>query len=233
MGTTETLGYPYPDVTDAPNVPEHLQALAEAVEALAIPRGTINPYAGSAAPAGWLLCYGQEVSRSTYAALFSVISTTYGVGNNSTTFNLPDLRGRTTAGVGNMGGQEANRIPWQSQLGGVGTASKTIDSGKAAVALLESNLPPHSHSIAQHSHGQDAHSHNIMGSQTGSDAGQSNYGNWWAPRVDSVPWYGATLSSVAPTIHNGGPTSTGNGAGSSSEHNNMQPTILLNYIIKV
>jgi len=198
----------------------------------AVPLGAVEAYAGSTTPTGWLLCYGQAVSRSTYSGLYSAIGTAYGTGDGSTTFNLPDLRGRTIAALDNMGGQEANRVPWQSQLGTVGTASKTTDSGKAAVALIESNLPPHSHSIAQHSHGQDAHSHNIMGAQTGSDVGQNSYGNWWAPRVDSVPWYGATLSSVAPTIHNGGPTSTGTGAGSSSEHNNMQPTMLLNYIIK-
>ncbi len=62
--------------------------------------GIIWPYAGSGTPAGFLLCDGSAVSRSTYAALFSVISTTYGAGDGSTTFNVPDLRGRTIVGVG-------------------------------------------------------------------------------------------------------------------------------------
>jgi microcystin-dependent protein len=65
-----------------------------------IPAGIVSPYAGSSAPTGWLLCDGSAVSRSTYSALFSVTSTTYGVGDGSTTFNLPDLRSRIPVGAG-------------------------------------------------------------------------------------------------------------------------------------
>jgi len=65
-----------------------------------IPPGVIWPYAGSSAPSGWLNCDGSAVSRSTYAALFSAISTAYGTGNGTTTFNIPDLRGRTLIGSG-------------------------------------------------------------------------------------------------------------------------------------
>ena len=62
--------------------------------------GLISPYAGSSAPTNWLLCDGSAVSRTTYSALFAITSTTYGVGNGSTTFNLPDLRARTPIGIG-------------------------------------------------------------------------------------------------------------------------------------
>lgn len=62
--------------------------------------GVVVPYAGSAAPTGWLLCDGSAVSRTTYSALFAVTSTTFGTGNGSTTFNLPDLRSRHAIGVG-------------------------------------------------------------------------------------------------------------------------------------
>jgi microcystin-dependent protein len=65
-----------------------------------VPTGGILPYAGSAAPANFLLCDGSAVSRTTYATLFGVISTTFGVGNGSTTFNLPDLRNRVPMGAG-------------------------------------------------------------------------------------------------------------------------------------
>ena len=65
-----------------------------------IPAGIIMPYAGSSAPTDWLLCDGTAVSRSTYATLFAVISTTYGTGDGSTTFNVPDFRGRTAIGAG-------------------------------------------------------------------------------------------------------------------------------------
>lgn len=74
------------------------------------PAGMLAPYAGSTAPDGWLLCAGQAVSRTTYAGLFSVISTIYGAGDNSTTFNIPDLRGRGAVGKDDMGGTAANRV---------------------------------------------------------------------------------------------------------------------------
>lgn len=77
---------------------------------LGTPVGTINDYAGSTAPSGWLLCYGQDISRTTYSALFTVIGTTYGAGDASTTFALPDCRGRLSAGKDNMGGTAASRI---------------------------------------------------------------------------------------------------------------------------
>ena len=64
-----------------------------------VPPGMIAPYAGKTAPEGWLLCDGSAVSRTTYADLYAAIGTTYGAGNGSTTFTLPDLRGRVPAGA--------------------------------------------------------------------------------------------------------------------------------------
>ena len=68
--------------------------------AVAMPTGAIIPYGGSSAPAGWLLCNGQAVSRTTYAELFAIIGTAYGVGDGSTTFNLPDYSDRVPQGNG-------------------------------------------------------------------------------------------------------------------------------------
>lgn len=65
-----------------------------------LPTGTVLPYAATAAPSFFLLCDGSAVSRATYAALFAVIGTSYGTGNGSTTFNLPDARGRVIMGAG-------------------------------------------------------------------------------------------------------------------------------------
>jgi microcystin-dependent protein len=65
-----------------------------------IPAGAIMPFAMNSNPTGWLACNGNDVSRSTYAALFSAISTTYGSGDGSTTFTLPDLRGYFVRGAG-------------------------------------------------------------------------------------------------------------------------------------
>jgi len=63
-------------------------------------RGFIVPYAGQTPPSGWLLCDGSPVSRTTYAGLFALIGTTYGAGDGSTTFNVPDLRGSVVVGAG-------------------------------------------------------------------------------------------------------------------------------------
>lgn len=65
-----------------------------------VPTGSILPYAGSSAPTNWLLCDGSAVSRVTYATLFALVSTTYGSGDGSTTFNLPNLKNRIPIGAG-------------------------------------------------------------------------------------------------------------------------------------
>ena len=76
----------------------------------AIPPGTLLPYAGGSVPSGYLLSFGQAVSRTTYAAIFSAIGTAWGVGDGSTTFNLPDGRGRAMSGKDDMGGTAAGRL---------------------------------------------------------------------------------------------------------------------------
>lgn len=71
-----------------------------------VPAGSLLPYAGTSAPSGYLLCDGRAVSRTTYANLFAVIGTAYGNGDGSTTFNLPDLRGRFLRGVSGTSGND-------------------------------------------------------------------------------------------------------------------------------
>lgn len=99
---------------------------------LASPTGTVAAFAGAAAPSGWLLCNGQAVSRTDYANLYAAIGTTFGPGNNTTTFNLPDLRGRTVIGVG-QGVNLSNRL-----RGDVG--------GEELHALTIQEMPAHTHS---------------------------------------------------------------------------------------
>lgn len=65
-----------------------------------LPAGLVLPFAGSSIPSGWVDCDGSAISRSTYALLFTAIGTTYGVGDGSTTFNVPDLRDRVAIGAG-------------------------------------------------------------------------------------------------------------------------------------
>ena len=75
-----------------------------------IPAGILSPFAGNTAPEGWLLCDGSVISRATYSNLFSVISEIYGSGDGSTTFAIPDLRGRMAMGLDNMGGTSTDRV---------------------------------------------------------------------------------------------------------------------------
>jgi len=101
-----------------------------------IPTGIISPYAGPitnppAPPTGWLLCDGTAVSRSTYATLFGIIGTTYGAGDTTSTFNLPDLRGRAPIGVGTGAGLTARAL------------GETV--GTETHVLTTAQIPDHSH----------------------------------------------------------------------------------------
>ena len=98
--------------------------------------GVIQLYAGSSAPSGWLICNGQAVSRTTYAALYAVIGTTYGAGDGSTTFNIPNLVNKTVRGSNSLG-----------KTGGADT-----------VTLTTANIPAHTHTGTTNSEG--AHTHN-------------------------------------------------------------------------
>jgi microcystin-dependent protein len=155
-----------------------------------IPAGVMMPYGGSSPPNGWLLCGGQAVSRTTFAALFSAIGSTFGSGDGSTTFNVPDLRGRAVAGLDNMGGNAASRIT----SGGSGIAGTTLGAagGEQTHTLTQTEMPAHTHTVSTV----------VVGGGLG----------------------GGSQNGVGG-VNTG---STGGGAA----HNNVQPTIVLNYIIK-
>lgn len=119
--------------------------------------GEVRAFAGpsAAVPAQWYLCYGQAVSRTTYASLFAVIGTTWGIGDGSSTFNLPDLRGRAMFGVDAMGGTPANRI-----TSGFAGFSGTLGSSGGDQLLMQHthavNDPTHDHTLTdpEHSHAE-------------------------------------------------------------------------------
>lgn len=111
------------------------------------PVGTINDFAGSTAPDGWLLCYGQAISRTTYSALYAVLGTIYGSGDGSTTFNLPDCRGRVAAGKDNMGGTSADRLTnYDSPRGIDGDGLGNVGGQEAHVQTI-GELAAHSHTV--------------------------------------------------------------------------------------
>ena len=76
---------------------------------LLIPPGLIFPYGGTSAPTGFIICHGSAVSRTTYSALFAVIGTSFGTGDGSSTFNVPDFRGRFLRGVDGGVGRDPDR----------------------------------------------------------------------------------------------------------------------------
>lgn len=96
---TRIAGGDFVPIVDNDGVPTTKKVSGDAF----MPVGTYIQFAGSSAPGGYLVCDGTAVSRTTYADLFAVVSTTYGVGNGSTTFNLPDARGLVMVGAGAHG----------------------------------------------------------------------------------------------------------------------------------
>ena len=186
------------------------------VAASAFSSGMLMPYAGASAPTGWLLCYGQGVSTTTYADLFAAIGYTYG--GSGGTFNLPDLRGRVVAGKDDMGGTSADRLTDQS--GGLDGDVLGDTGGAETHTLTTAQIPSHSHnSIANVDAGYT--SDGLTAGEYVNKAKQSPYG-----AGGEIFSYSLSGGTTAPTL---GPTSS---VGSGSAHNNVQPTIILTYIIK-
>ena len=111
----------------------------------AVPVGSMQAFAGSSAPTGWLLCNGTTASRTTYSNLYSVIGTTYGVGDGSTTFGLPDMRGRVPMGAGT--GNQLNASGSGAITGGTGMTARAAGAfgGEETHLLTVAEMPAHSH----------------------------------------------------------------------------------------
>jgi microcystin-dependent protein len=191
-----------------------------------IPVGVISAYAGSSAPSGWLLCAGQAVSRSTYSDLFEALSTTYGVGDGSTTFNLPDLRGRVAAGLDNMGGSAASRL-----TSTVLTASNTLGAtgGAQTHTLTEAQLASHTHIQNSHSHPVSFDPIDARTTYSGTSAGDSTVFGQGDATVVPTYWAFSNTYINGATVPT---TATNQNTGGGGAHTNTQPTLVLNYIIK-
>ncbi|ATI15740.1 putative tail-collar fiber protein [Bordetella phage vB_BbrM_PHB04] len=92
----------------------------------AVPAGVVLPYAGPLPPEGWMLCDGSAVSRTTYAKLFAAIGTTYGAGNGTTTFNLPEARGEFIRGLDQGRGVDSGRALGTAQQDALQNITGTI-----------------------------------------------------------------------------------------------------------
>ena len=186
---------------EAIGLPKLLKALQQAF----VPTGSVLAAALVSAPEGWLICNGAAISRTTYSGLFAAIGVNFGSGDGSTTFNLPDLRGRAPVGVD--GG--AGRMTTGNAIGNGG--------GEQTHVLSQGEMPVHSHAAgglftnAPISTRQQTliNQYNNYSPQNGFNAVSG-----WALFPDSS--IGGSTASI----------------GSGSAHNNLQPYQVVNYIIK-
>jgi len=184
--------------------------------AYAIPLGGLIPYVGTSAPnSSFALPYGQAISRTAYATLFGLVGTTFGNGDGSTTFNIPDLRGRAVFGLDNMGGTPALRI---TVTGGNYDGTTLGNAGGAQNhALTTGEMPNHSHGITDpgHRHAADSGTGFIY---NGANAGAVTAGG--AYTFDNQTASATTRITI-------------NNAGSGNAHTIMPPSIVLPFILRV
>jgi len=168
------------------------------------PTGSLMMWATSSAPTNWLLCNGTAISRTTYATLFAIIGTTFGSGDGSTTFNVPDYRDRMPIGAGS-------------------TYSPNSNGGSASTTLSTVNLPSHTHAFttgAMSANSTHSHTYDKVTSFNNAATG-------------ATPFLYATSSQATSTVdlshtHSG----TTDATGSATAFTNLPPYIGIYFIIK-
>ena len=225
-GTDDPPSTPFWTVDNVVNPVAAVLAQLAAYEATiaGVPTGTIIPYGGTSAPTGWLMCFGQAVSRTTYSALFAAIATTFGVGDGSSTFNLPDLRGRAVFGQDNMGGTTAGRLT----LAGSGEDGTVLGNTGG-----DEKMQQHLHNITDPGHG---HTVNDPGHVHLEQAGQGAGGS--TPAWSFTATGTSTATTVNTNVNTTGITNQTNTTGISvlntgtGASQNMPPNQVCLYIIK-
>ena len=199
--------------------------LDSAAVSVLMPTGSIMSFAGASAPTGYLLCDGAAIARQASGsdtALFTLLGETYGAGDGSSTYNIPDLRGRVIAGQDDMGGPSANRLT--GLTGGVNGDTLGGSGGDETHGLTQAEMPAHRHLSVHgpltsnvpyyYDHPSGSALTGAFGGGTADDAVRESY----------------TKVTGGTAGENGTNTSLSNY--SNTSHNNVQPTFILNYIIK-
>lgn len=171
----------------------------------------IFPQPSTNVPFGWLLCDGTAVSRTTYADLFDRIGTTFGTGDGSTTFNLPNFKSRFPVGL------DAGDATWDTIGETGGSKTKTLVSG---------NIPAHTHDLSNHTHSTPAHQHSMtFGTDVSAGSNPTAVSSLGAPVAANTDTSGAGTSGT-PSNNTSGST------GSGTAFDVVNPFITMNFIIK-
>ena len=219
------------------NIQTQIDSKLTSAGAFTVQTGMILPFSAVAGsiPTGYLNCDGAAVSRSTYSALFALIATTYGSGDGSSTFNVPNLAGRFAIGksgsyaLGSTGGGTTSSF----------TPSGTISGSTGGTALTISQLPSHNHSGSTVTSGTFTLSNlrSPSGGGPATNAISRNTGNNVGPPQSSTAYITGSLSSTT-TIGNTGSGSTHDHtlsatfSGNAGTVNILGPYLSLNFIIK-
>jgi hypothetical protein len=171
MPNTPNYQLPYPLETDSADVPRDIQALAVKIDGVlpnvGFPTGGGLDWYATTPPAGFLLCDGSAISRTSFSALFGVLGTTWGAGDGTSTFNLPDTRGRVIVGYAPGGHADVASIAAND---GAALASRRPRHGhtNGVTAGHNLSLPAHGHGVSDPGHGHGVndpgHSHNFNAS---------------------------------------------------------------------
>jgi microcystin-dependent protein len=189
------------------------QATAQAN--MGVMTGEIKMWGTASAPTGYLLCNGTAVSRSTYAALFAVYGSTFGAGDGSTTFNLPDFRDRMPIGAGS-------------------TYALATTGGSASTTLITANLPSHNHTATSTTTVTDPGHFHISG--VPSDYASPDYGSGSISNTNQKAGSSTTsnspLTQTKTTGITASTTTTTANTGSGTAVTTISPYLGIYYIIK-
>lgn len=192
-----------------------------------IPIGSGIEYWGSTAPSSnYVFPYGQAISRTDYPICFARLGTTHGSGDGSTTFNLPDKRGRVSAALDNMGGPSAGRLTPPASGGVADSTTLGSAGGTKEHTLTTGQMPSHTHTGTTGLENQSlSHSHSTTIPSGASGQADPGIGL-------NVPGTLSTTTGASGALNHTHSFTTAS-AGSGTAHNIVQPTLMCNYILRV